>query len=103
MSDTEDNLMDFSVEITKQLIRGGETFQSELLGKWQTTGHVTPDSTVLAEYAVAASFFSAQKVYQVAIVVVKSFDGKNISIAACKLVETEKKVYFLCKSIHFGD
>ena len=71
VSDTEDNLMDFSVEITKQLIRGGETFQSELLGKWQTTGHVTPDSTVLAESDGAASFFSAQKVYQVAIVVVR--------------------------------
>ena len=97
MSDTEDNLMDFSVEITKQLIRGGETFQSELLGKWQTTGHVTPDSTVLAESAVAASFFSAQKVYQVAIVVVRVLMEKISQLRRASWWRLKKSLFSLQK------
>ena len=48
MSDDGNNLMDFAVEITKQLIRGGETFQSEILGEWETLSTSAPDYSILS-------------------------------------------------------
>ena len=48
VSDDGNNLMDFAVEITKQLIRGGETFQSEILGEWETLSTSAPDYSILS-------------------------------------------------------